>query len=107
MAGILATLALGSSILAAALPAQVSFSIDDPDPCIPAIGALRAEKIYCGTGITECDPKLPTNLRISNGAAGLSGLIGHLANIFIDQQVTQRHLPRFKVRIHIMLYAYR
>lgn len=88
-------LILGSSLLAATLPTQVSFRLAE-DNCTSA-NTPKAEGTYYGTGQPE-NPKLPTRLRISNGGAGLSGLVGHLANEFISSELkNNKYLDRFKI----------
>lgn len=88
-------LILGSSLLAATLPTQVSFRLAD-DNCTSAT-TPTAEKTYYGRDQPE-KPGLPTRLRISNGGAGLSGLVGHLADEFISSELKNNaSLDRFKV----------
>ncbi|KAG8744748.1 hypothetical protein FRC10_009513 [Ceratobasidium sp. 414] len=71
-------------ILAAGLPTQVAFNAGPADPCIPP-NALTPGDTYYG-GRTPSDG-IPTRLRISNGGAGLSGLVGRLANKFIEYEM--------------------
>ncbi|KAF8610585.1 hypothetical protein BDV93DRAFT_483935 [Ceratobasidium sp. AG-I] len=73
-------LVLGSSLLAAALPTHLSFNLARDECTTPTTPS--AQQTYYGTGQPE-DPAVPTRLRISNGGAGLSGLVGYLANAFI------------------------
>ncbi|KAG9126594.1 hypothetical protein FRC07_002868 [Ceratobasidium sp. 392] len=75
---------LCSSVLAAALPAQAPFTADPIDPCKPANALVPGGTYYGGQAV---DPKLPTRLRISNGGAGLSGLVGRLADEFIKYEL--------------------
>ncbi|KAG9074584.1 hypothetical protein FRC06_010596, partial [Ceratobasidium sp. 370] len=76
--------------LAAALPARV-FAVD---PCTPS-NALTPGGTYYG-GQTPSDD-IPTRLRISNGGAGLSGLVGRLADEFIKFEMQNSSATAFKV----------
>ncbi|KAG9097133.1 hypothetical protein FS749_007006 [Ceratobasidium sp. UAMH 11750] len=83
-------------VLAAGLPAQVAFTAGSADPCIPSNNALTPGDTYCGDR-KSCDD-LPTKLRISNGGAGLSGLVGRLANEFIKYELKNtRGAKPFKI----------
>lgn len=89
-------LALGSS-LAAALPAQqplARIAFVDSTDCTPK-SPLPAAGTYYGVGKNETNNSGPVRLRISNGGAGLSGLVGALANAFITYMVdeTKREEP--------------
>ncbi|KAG8718964.1 hypothetical protein FRC08_003945 [Ceratobasidium sp. 394] len=81
-------------VLAAGLPAQVGFTAGSA-PCIPPNALTPGDK-YCGDR-KSCDD-LPTRLRISNGGAGLSGLVGRLANEFIKYELKNtRGAKPFKI----------
>ncbi|KAG9090375.1 hypothetical protein FRC06_001111, partial [Ceratobasidium sp. 370] len=75
-------------VLAAGLPTQIAFTAGSADPCIPS-NALTPGGTYYG-GQTPSDD-IPTRLRISNGGAGLSGLVGRLADKFIEYE--RQHTP--------------
>ncbi|QRW10813.1 tungstate-binding protein [Ceratobasidium sp. AG-Ba] len=97
MVPILVALVLGSTGLVAGLPTRNSVvARADNATCTPSAGALPPAGQYCGTS-TECDSNTPTMLRISNGGAGLSGLVGALANQFVDYCVQSGNGSRFKV----------
>ncbi|CAE6354383.1 unnamed protein product [Rhizoctonia solani] len=87
-------LVLGSGLIAAALPAQqplagLSFT-DTMNGCIPK-NPLTAEDTYYGVGQNNQTNKGPVRLRISNGGAGISGLVGKLANEFITYMVNKEN----------------
>ncbi|CAE6500282.1 unnamed protein product [Rhizoctonia solani] len=89
--------ALGSSLVVAAFPFQQPLSqvaFDDSTRCTPA-SPLAAAGTYYGVGKDNGTNTGPVRLRISNGGAGLSGLVGALANAFITYMVdeTKREKP--------------
>ncbi|CAE6504278.1 unnamed protein product [Rhizoctonia solani] len=84
-------LALSSSLIAAALPAQqplAGVTLADPTDCTPK-SPLTAAATYYGIGKNKTTNTGPVRLRISNGGAGLSGLVGALANAYITYTVDQ------------------
>jgi hypothetical protein len=86
--------ALTSGLLAAALPAQPArIASRQSDACVPS-SPIAPSGVYYGKGKNGTD--VPTRLRISNGGAGLSGLVGALANAFIEYKTGQSE-PAFKV----------
>lgn len=88
-------LVLGSGLLAAALPAQAPFAVA-PDTCTPP-NTPKARDTYYGND-RPVDPRVPTAFRISNGGAGLSGLVGHIADAFIASELqSNTSLAPFKV----------
>ncbi|KAG8736032.1 hypothetical protein FRC12_017807 [Ceratobasidium sp. 428] len=94
MAAASLTVVLCASVLAAALPAQVTFLADPVDPCKPPNALIPGDVYY---GNQKPNPDLPTKLRISNGGAGLSGLVGALANAFINYELKKNPQTTFKV----------
>ncbi|QRV82060.1 tungstate-binding protein [Ceratobasidium sp. AG-Ba] len=90
------TLAIGASALVAALPSQVMLSGVVDTPCVPKAGAIKPADEFCGSNV-KCSSSIPTMLRISNGGAGLSGLVGNLSNLFIDSQMKAKNPKRFKI----------
>ncbi|KAJ1309953.1 hypothetical protein OPQ81_006712 [Rhizoctonia solani] len=82
--------ALSSSLAAAALPArQLSArqATANSTECA-ASNTITPSAVYYGVGKNATDG-VPVRLKISNGGAGLSGLVGALANAFIDYKVEQ------------------
>lgn len=85
---------LTSGLLAAALPAERAPLVTrQSNACVPS-NALTPAGVYYGNGSNSTD--VPTRLRISNGGAGLSGLVGALANAFINYK-TGKGEKAFKV----------
>ncbi|KAG9079256.1 hypothetical protein FS749_008672 [Ceratobasidium sp. UAMH 11750] len=76
--------------LAAALPAQVFAA----DPCTTSNALPPAGTYYGGQAPSD---DIPTRLRISNGGAGLSGLVGRLADEFIKSEMQSSSATAFKV----------
>jgi len=58
---------------------------------------LRPQAVYSGSNPT---PSQPVLLRIANGGAGQSGLIGAWANAFIDWCVQKKQLQSFSVSVY-------
>ncbi|CAE6425864.1 unnamed protein product [Rhizoctonia solani] len=88
--------ALSYGLFATALPAQQPLVgidvVDTANDCIPE-NALTPEKTYYGVGKNNVTNEGPVRLRISNGGAGLSGLVGALANEFITYMVDKKEPP--------------
>jgi hypothetical protein len=89
---------IGSGLLAVA-HSQQSWFITRPvaSKCPtnpPAAGT------YYGVGVKP--NSCPTRLRISNGGAGLSGLVGALANEFITYKLRNQSEERFKVSEYLL-----
>ncbi|KAJ1306105.1 hypothetical protein OPQ81_010816 [Rhizoctonia solani] len=93
MAAVLLLFALGSGLVSA-LPAQQPLNGVTFDDCTPK-SPLNAAGTYYGIGKDKTTNAGPVRLRISNGGAGLSGLVGALANAFITYMVdeTKREKP--------------
>lgn len=96
--------ALSSGLLAAALPAHQPLIVSRADTngtnsttsaCTPT-NALTPAGTYYGTG-NNGTSDVPTRLRISNGGAGLSGLVGALANAFITYKQQNGSASAFKI----------
>ncbi|KAF8758500.1 PBP superfamily domain [Rhizoctonia solani] len=79
-------LALGSGLAAAALPSRRQ-STGNSTECTTG-SSIAPSGVYYGVGKNATDG-VPVRLRISNGGAGLSGLVGALANAFITYKVDQ------------------
>jgi hypothetical protein len=79
---------LASGLLATALPSQVPFATG-PGPCVPT-NAIKPGGVYSGTDKPSNEGS--TGLRISNGSAGLSGLVGRLADKSIDYEMNRARL---------------
>ncbi|CAE6423786.1 unnamed protein product [Rhizoctonia solani] len=79
-------LALGSSLAVAALPARRQ-STGNPAECVTG-SSITPSGVYYGTGANTTN-NAPVRLRISNGGAGLSGLVGALANAYINYKVDE------------------
>ncbi|CAE6518317.1 unnamed protein product [Rhizoctonia solani] len=81
--------ALGSSLVVAALPAGQLSARQAPANLTECPGAtVTPAAVYYGAGKNSTEG-VPVRLRISNGGAGLSGLVGALANAYIDYKVEQ------------------
>ncbi|CAE6533714.1 unnamed protein product [Rhizoctonia solani] len=81
---------LGSSLIAAALPARQPVSraeVANSTECTPG-NRVAPSAVYYGAGKNGTSDT-PVRLRISNGGAGLSGLVGALANAFITYKVDE------------------
>ncbi|CAE7185965.1 unnamed protein product [Rhizoctonia solani] len=78
---------LGSCLAAAALPARQSVVRAEVANSTECTGATPTA-VYYGAG-KDATSSVPIRLRISNGGAGLSGLVGALANAFIDYKVRE------------------
>jgi hypothetical protein len=70
-----------------AFPDQVRLTAA-PEPC-PST-TVRAQATYSGV---KYDKGTVTQLRISNGGAGQSGLVGKLASTFIDWSIDNKKAP--------------
>ncbi|KAF8682208.1 PBP superfamily domain [Rhizoctonia solani] len=79
-------LALGSGLAATALPSRRQ-STGNSTECTTG-SSIAPSGVYYGVGKNATDG-VPVRLRISNGGAGLSGLVGALANAFITYKVDQ------------------
>lgn len=92
--------ALGSSLVATAAPAQkplTQIRLYDTSDCTPKI-PLPAAGTYYGKGMNNETNTGPVRLRISNGGAGLSGLVGALANAFITYMVNEKGVEPFTIQ---------
>lgn len=70
--------------------------IETPSPVrIPANANLRPLKVYSGAHGGAGDAEI--TLRIANGGAGQSGLIGALADAFIDYEIKVKKEAPFRV----------
>ncbi|KAH7340693.1 hypothetical protein B0J17DRAFT_568814 [Rhizoctonia solani] len=81
--------ALSSGLLAAALPARqlVVRQASNSTECASG-SSITPSAVYYGVGKNATEG-VPVRLRISNGGAGLSGLVGALANAFITYKVDE------------------
>ncbi|CAE6409532.1 unnamed protein product [Rhizoctonia solani] len=82
--------ALGSSLVATALPARrqsTGNSTQNLAECVTG-SSITPSAVYYGVGKNATDGT-PVRLRISNGGAGLSGLVGALSNAFITYKVDE------------------
>ncbi|CAE6448990.1 unnamed protein product [Rhizoctonia solani] len=82
--------ALGSGLIAAALPSRLPVTraeVANSTECTSG-NSITPSAVYYGVGKNGTNDT-PVRLRISNGGAGLSGLVGALANAFIDYKVDE------------------
>ncbi|GAB1523243.1 hypothetical protein RhiTH_006374 [Rhizoctonia solani] len=90
-------LALGSGLAALALPTQqpligINFADEFKTSC--NVNNPAAEKTYYGVGNNKDTNAGQVKLRISNGGAGLSGLVGALADEFITYMVNKTDIDK-------------